>query len=123
MTKQNFVELESQIEKVIKKNRADMREKVSQLSNGTLEEDDFLIYLITEFTRIQSEISGYARIFVKRFKHINSKELIEDNITKAAIIETLFDLMPKNNKPSIIQGKFQKNSQRSDLLYSADPTN
>ncbi|UYP48496.1 hypothetical protein NEF87_004781 [Candidatus Lokiarchaeum ossiferum] len=123
MTEQDCLELESQISKTIKKNRAELREKVSQLSKGILEEDDFLIYLINEFTRMHKEISSYTRIHVKRLKHLNSKELIEDNIIKAAIIETLFELLPGKTNTQDISRNLLKSEQRSELLYSASTQN
>ena len=120
MSEQNFRELNQNISKVIKKNKSDLREKISHLATGHMEEDEFLLYIIKEFTRMQSEISSYAKYFLKRHKHLQSKELIEDNITKAAIIEILFDLIPQSPKKEITLKLQTDENLNSDLIYSAE---
>ncbi len=120
MVEPNFVELDNNIDKVIKKNKIPLRLKVAQLAKGELTEEDFLIYIITEFTRMHTEISGYSKIFVKRQKHLLAQELIEDNIKKAAIIETLAELLPQNATQHEETQQKSITPPTSDLLYSTE---
>ena len=121
MTDDPFSLLHSKLTHVIKKNKDQLRSQTSQLAKGTISEQEFLIFLISELTRIQAEFFGYTKIFFKRYGHLQTTDLIEDNLTKAAIIETLFEMIPPSaQSPTLVNIK-KTTSPPASPLQSTSP--
>ncbi len=83
----------NRIHKVLHKNKHLFKEKIVEFTHKAISETDLLLFFIEEIKRYELEISQFLHLYVKQGQYSNYSKLIDDNIEKSAIIETLIDVL------------------------------
>jgi len=123
--------LEKEIQKIIYEDLEVWKQHINDLEAKKIDKNIFKRYYVEFLQKIEENIAQFTLFFLKKESHFIANQILEDDLEKTAMLETLNEILPKLIKEKEIQKermiyrKFQPSvssspvKEEKSLLYPA----
>ena len=93
---------EEKHQKILAENKALLKVKYDQLKAGTIDVDEFMLFIVQEFKRIEDDLNLNAEYCLKKYDLILAARFTKDNIKNTALLLAITDYVEHRSQPALI---------------------